>query len=55
MVEGEVALIRILMKMVCAKKAKILTLQEYDLLHYLKRDIVMECIDELSIDRLLDH
>jgi hypothetical protein len=49
--EGETVLLRILFKLLNHKRKKILTLsRDQDLLKYLKTDIVMECIDELSID-----
>lgn len=53
-VEGEVALLRILLKMLDFKRTKILSLTEHDLLNYLRKDIVMECVDEMSLDILLD-
>jgi hypothetical protein len=55
MIEGETSLIRLLMKMLELKRYKILNLYEQALLDYLKSDIVLECIDEMSLDKLLDH
>ena len=55
MIEGEAALIRLLMKMLDIKRFKIMHLYEQALLDYLKTDIVLECIDEVSLDKLLDH
>jgi hypothetical protein len=54
MVEGETALLRILFKMLEHKRSKILSLHEHRLMNYLRSDIVMECIDELSLDKLID-
>jgi len=55
MIEGESALIRLLMKMLDLKRTKLLHLLEQQLLDYLRSDIVLECIDEVSLDKLLDH
>ena len=55
MIEGETSLIRLLMKMLELKRYKILNIYEQALLDYLKSDIVLECIDEMSLDKLLDH
>lgn len=55
MIEGESALIRLLMKMLDLKRTKVLHLLEQQLLDYLRSDIVLECIDEVSLDKLLDH
>ncbi len=53
--EGETVLIRILFKLLNHKRKRILSLsRDQDLLKYLKTDIVIECIEELSLDQLLD-
>ena len=54
-VEGESALIRVLLKMLDLKRDKILILYEHALLNYLRSEIVLECIDDISLDNLLDH
>jgi hypothetical protein len=49
--EGEIVLLRILFKLLNHKRKKILSLsRDQDLLKYLKTEIIIECIEELSLD-----
>jgi hypothetical protein len=52
--EGETAMIKILFRMISHKKKKILTLHDHELLSYFRADMIVECIDELKIEKLLD-
>jgi uncharacterized protein YeeX (DUF496 family) len=53
-VEGELALINTLFRMLDHKREKILELSD-NLLDYLRTDMILECIEELSIDSLLNY
>jgi hypothetical protein len=53
-VDGEVALLKILFKMLSHKRAKIMTMGE-ELIEYLRKNIIVECIEELSIDNLINY
>ena len=48
-IDGELALMKILFSMLEYKRDKIMTLCD-DLLEYLRTNIIIECIKELSID-----
>lgn len=50
LIEGEVVLVRVLFKMLDHKRKKILRLKEYELLNYIRTTMVVECIEELSIE-----
>lgn len=54
-VEGETALVKIIFKMLYHKKDKIMSLTDIDLLEYLRSGIIVECIEELSIDQLINY
>ena len=53
--EGEKALLKVLFKMLAHKRKKIMELKEFELLQYLRTDMVIECIRELKIGQLLDY
>jgi hypothetical protein len=53
-VEGELALINILFRMLDHKRDKILSIND-ELLDYLRKDMILECIEELSIDSLINY
>eukprot|EP00347_Sterkiella_histriomuscorum_P015634 403356284 len=55
MYEGEVALIRILFSMLKHKRQKIFSFREGELLRYMRTDIVVECIQELSVEQFFDY
>lgn len=52
--DGELALIKILFKMLEHKRDKLLSLKD-DLLDFLRTHMIVECIEELSIDQLLNY
>lgn len=54
LVEGELALIRISVKMLEYKRDKVLSLRDHELLEYIRRDMILDCVDEMSLDVLLD-
>ena len=52
--DGEVALLRVLYRMIELKQEKILQMEEIDLIMYLRTDIINEVIAEEGIEALLD-
>ena len=54
MVEGETVLLKIIFNMLHHKRKKIMSLTEGDLMSYMRTDIIVECVEELSLEQLVD-
>jgi hypothetical protein len=53
-VEGETVLLKIIFNMLRHKRKKILGLFEGDLMSFMRTDIIVECVDELTLEQLVD-
>ena len=53
--DGEVALIKILLRMLYSKRETILKLKEVELLTYLRSGMTVECCNELQIEELISY
>lgn len=53
--DGEQALLRVLYRMIEMKQKQILLKEEYELITYLRTDIINECIADDGIEALLDY
>jgi hypothetical protein len=53
--DGEVALIKILLRMLYSKRDRILKLKECELLVYLRSGMTVECCSELEIEELISY
>ena len=52
--DGETALIRVLLRMIDLKQKKILKLEDYELQKYMQSGMIIECTDEFSIGILFE-
>lgn len=55
LLDGEQALLRVLYRMIEMKQKQILQKEEYELITYLRTDIINECIADEGIEALLDY
>lgn len=53
--EGETALVRILLRMLYSKRDTILSLHECELLTYLRSGMIVDCILEMDIEQLISY
>lgn len=53
MLEGEEVIIRILFRMIKLKQSKLLKMQDVDCLRYMRKGMIMECIKEVPLSKLL--
>jgi hypothetical protein len=53
--DGEMALLKVLFKMLDHKRDKMLELTESELQNYLRTNLIVECVQELTIDQLLNY
>jgi len=52
--DGEMALVRILLRMIELKQKKIMALEDVELQKYILSGIIVECTEQYSIGALLD-
>jgi hypothetical protein len=50
MVEGETTFLKIIFNMLHYKRKKILSLKESSLMQYMRTDIIVECVEELTLE-----
>ena len=55
LVGGDAALIKILFKMMAHKRRKILSSFDVELMDFIKKDMVVECFNELTIEELVNY
>ena len=55
LLEGEQILMDLIAAMLQIKKKKILTLEELDLMNYLRKDMIHECFNEIELSELLNQ
>ena len=55
LVDGEKVLVELLAGMIMHKKATILQLSDLELMTYLRKDMVQECLSQMSIREILRH
>lgn len=53
--DGEIALIRVLLRMLYCKRDRILELKECELLNYLRSGMIVECVSEMQIEELISY
>jgi hypothetical protein len=53
--DGEIALIRVLLRMLYCKRDRILELKECELLTYLRSGMIVECVSEMQIEELISY
>jgi Rab-GTPase-TBC domain len=53
--DGEIAIVKILLRMLYHKRDTILSLHECELLNYLRTGMVVECVQEVEIEDLISH
>lgn len=54
-IDGESALVEVLLRMIGLKKAKILSLTDGDLIKYMQRGMIIECTEEFPISALFNY
>ena len=54
LLDGEQILIDLIAAMLQIKKQKIVTLEELDLMNFLRKDMVQECFNEIEFGKLLE-
>ena len=54
LLEGEQVLVDLIAAMLYEKRRQIVQLEELDLMNYLRKDMVQECFDEMSLEALLN-
>lgn len=54
LLDGEEVIIRLLLKMIKLKQNQIIKKKELDLLQYMRKGMVVECVQEHSLPDLLD-
>jgi len=54
-IDGESALVEVLLRMIGLKKAKILSLADGDLIKYMQRGMIIECTEEFPISALFNY
>ena len=50
MVEGETVFIKLIINILRYKRKKILRMYEENLMHYIKYEAIIECVDEYTLD-----
>jgi hypothetical protein len=53
--DGETALVKILLRMLYSKRDVILGLHECELLGYLRTGMIVDCVNELEIEELISY
>jgi hypothetical protein len=54
-VDGEIALVRVLLRMLYCKRERIMRLKECELLTYLRSGMIVECVSEMDIEELISY
>jgi len=55
LLDGEKVLVDLLAGMILHKKHKVLSFDDLELMNYLRKDMVQECLSEMSISDILRH
>ena len=53
--DGEIALVKVLLRMLYSKRETILKLKEVELLTYLRSGMIVECCKDMDIEELISY